>query len=310
MFHALAKFVYATPLVLAAALWVCGQETPTFRADVQLITVNVQVLSRNQPVLGLKQTDFQVWDEDEAQTITNFGAEDQPLDVYLLLDVSGSMAPVAERLKETSRKAMEQLTAHDRVGIGMFANRTYLVIPPTSDFEAVAKALEIVPHGLGGTELNSSVLYSSLYLRKQARRDARLAVVILTDNEGYSRIPDDTVRNGLWEADVVLNALLFPADSHRRKYADVRRFVTATGGEALKANSKDLRLDEMFQRLRERYVLIYHAPGGEPGSIRRIKVDLTKQAKSKVRDLKIRTRTGYRVGIAGSDGRQVMQPSH
>ena len=62
-------------------------------------------------------------------------------------------------------------------------------------------------------------------------------------------------------------------------------------------------LAEMFSRLRERYGIMYHAPGGDPGSMRTIRVDMTPQAKSKLKDIKIRARAGYKVGAAGSNVR-------
>ena len=42
-------------------------------------------------VRGLKQEDFKVYDDDAPQTITNFAAENMPLELVAAIDVSSSM---------------------------------------------------------------------------------------------------------------------------------------------------------------------------------------------------------------------------
>ena len=281
-------------------LFTMAQDTPVFRSNVEFIFVDAQVLSRGNPVSGLKQQDFLIWDNGQPQAIASFGADDQPLDVMLLLDISGSMVPIEQKVKSIAAEAMASLLPDDRVGIAVFSNRARLIIAPSADRKTVDAAIHKVRWIGTGTELNGTVLNTAKYLGKQARPEARRAVVILTDNKGYRSMPDERVRDGLWESNVVLNALLFPKTQGEGGDADVRRFVKNTGGESIVVRSADIPLAQMFRRLRERYGIVYRAPGGAPDSLRTIRVDLTPQAKSNLKELKIRARAGYRVGGAAN----------
>jgi VWFA-related protein len=277
-----------------------AQDIPVFRSNVDLIFVDAQVLSQGKPVRGLKQQDFLLWDNGKPQTIASFGADDQPLDVMLLLDISGSMVPIEQKVKNIAAEAMANLLPGDRVGIAVFSHRARLIVAPSSDRQKVDTAVRKISWVGTGTELNATVLSTAKYLGNHGRLEARRAVVILTDNKGYRSMPDEWVRDGLWENNVVMNALLFPKTPGESGDADVRRFVKSTGGESIVVRSADIPLAEMFRRLRERYGIMYHAPGGEPGSMRTIHVELAPHAKSKLKDVKIRARAGYRVVAAGS----------
>jgi len=284
-------------LLILITLCLPAQEldVPVFRSNMEFIAVDAQVLSHGIPVKGLKQEDFKVWDNGQLQTITSFGADDQPLDVMLLLDVSPSMDPIEKKVKAVAAEAMASLLPKDRVGIAVFADRARLILAMTDDRGKVDAAIKQVYWNGRGTELNATVLNTAKYLGSKARTEARRAVVILTDNKGYGGLTDEYVRDGLWSANVVLNALLFPKTPGEGGAADVRRFVKNTGGESIAVKSADIPLAEMFRHLRERYGIIYRAPQGEPGSIRKIRVELTPQAKSKLKDVQIRARSGYRV---------------
>src|SRR5205823_7737358 len=69
-----------------------SNENPVFRAGVALVRVDAQVTSRNNRIVSdLTRDDFEVLDENQPQKIVYFGRESEPLDLLLLLDVSGSM---------------------------------------------------------------------------------------------------------------------------------------------------------------------------------------------------------------------------
>ena len=67
--------------------------TKPLRVDVNLVLVPVNVNdSRNQPVVSLKKEDFALYDDDKLQRIQYFSAEQEPISVVLLIDVSKSMS--------------------------------------------------------------------------------------------------------------------------------------------------------------------------------------------------------------------------
>lgn len=272
-----------------------GQEEVLFRSQSSFIAVDVQVLEGGQSVLGLKREDFRVWDNGNPQTISNFGAEDQELDVVLMLDISQSTNAIQENIKTSAAQAMSQLLVRDQLGVVVFADEPYVLVAPTLDRAAVAARLEKLPAGRGGTELSETILKTAKYLRQKARPNARRAIVMMTDNKGYEAVNDEAVRNALWETNVVFNALIFRASSGSGS-ADVRKFAKLTGGEVLRFRPEGTPLAELFQRLRQRYYLLYPAPPSQPGQLHQIKVDLSEAAKRRFRAAKVQARSGYVTG--------------
>ena len=277
---------------LAALSLLAQTELPTYEAGIALVRVDVQVLAAGKAVHGLTRSDFRVWDDGRAQAIVSFGAEDQSLDVMLLLDSSSSTLPIEGKIKSAAVDALASLGPLDRIAAAFFHTRTFLVSGPTPERPAVSAKLRSIPWGGDGTVLNGAVLNGALYLARQARPDARRAIVILTDNEGRKEASDEAVRTALWENDVILSALVFPA-IHRKSEADIRPFVEDTGGDWLPAEARAIPFDELFRRLRERYVLFYRVPARRPGMPHRIKVDLSAEAKSRLHSVSVRARHGY-----------------
>ena len=276
-----------------AAFWLLMQaELPTYEGGVALVRVDVQVLAAGKAVHGLTQNDFRVWDDGRAQPIVSFGAENQSLDVMLLLDSSSSTLPIERRIKSAAVDALSSLGPLDRIAAAFFNTRTFLVSAPTPERPEVSTKLRNIPWGGDGTVLNATVLNGALYLARQARPAARRAIVILTDNEGRKEASDEAVRTALWENDVILSALIFPA-VHRKSEADIRPFVEDTGGDCLAAEARAIPFDELFRRLRERYVLFYRAPARRPGMTHTIKVDLSGEAKSRLQGVSVKARHGY-----------------
>ena len=282
-----------------------AQEEVVFRTNVELIRVDVEVLDGDRPVTGLKREDFIVLDEGTSQPILDFATENQELDLLLVLDISDSMGSMLRAMKAQARDALSKLYFRDRVGIVVFDSSPYLVIAPTWDREAVDKALQGIEISQGGTELNQTVLMAAKYLRLQSRPQTRRGIIVLTDNLGFKGLPDATVRDGLWEADLVLSTVFFNSTFRRMPNykANIEPFVTATGGDVFRVSDESFDLNESLQRMRQRYSLMYRAPAHKPGSICRIKVQLRNPAH---KQFQIRARTGYKAGIAGSEARQKM----
>src|SRR5664279_2583680 len=69
-------------------------DTVVFKSDVALTRVDAQVLDRDgRAIKGLEVEDFVLKVDGKVVPIRNFASENMPLDVLLLLDVSGSMGP-------------------------------------------------------------------------------------------------------------------------------------------------------------------------------------------------------------------------
>jgi VWFA-related protein len=185
-----------------------------FRSDVALVRVDAQVLDRsNRAITGLRAEDFVLRDEGQVQPIRNFASENMPVDVLLLLDVSGSMRPHLQRISEAAGQALRVLREGDRVGIMVFDRYTRIRLPLRPQRQDVEREL----HRLlreesfnGGTDITRGLLDAAAYIGREGRRDARRAIVIVTDDETERERDEDRVSNALLRADAVLSALLAP----------------------------------------------------------------------------------------------------
>src|SRR5262249_45958825 len=69
-----------------------SQTPPAFRVDVDLVLLNATVTdSSNKYVTGLRPEDFRVWEDKIEQRVDYFSAENIPLSVGIVFDISGSM---------------------------------------------------------------------------------------------------------------------------------------------------------------------------------------------------------------------------
>jgi hypothetical protein len=76
-----------------ATLLCLSQEAPVFRADVSLVHVDAEVTDGTRTLSGFHQEDFVIKDNGQTQTILHFSQDEEPLDLILLFDISGSMRP-------------------------------------------------------------------------------------------------------------------------------------------------------------------------------------------------------------------------
>jgi VWFA-related protein len=134
----------------------------------------------------------------------------------------------------------------------------------------------------------------------------RHAILIVTDNLGLNyQASDEKVIRSLYNADTVLNAIVVgkarrPEPERSGRYtnpdftiADVFKIAEQTGGEAVKAVEAGRAFSEMIERIRTRYALHYKPPEARAGTFRRIRVELTPEARKRYPEAVIRHRSGY-----------------
>jgi len=258
-------------------------------------------------VAGLKASDFQVLDEGQPQKIAYFGRESEPLDLVLLLDVSGSMYRHLEQLADAARASLKQLYEGDRVAVALFARSTEIVQPLTEDLQAVEDQMHDAVHSrkLGsGTAINAAIVTTAQYLQRQQQRGRR-AVLIVTDNVSLNyRVPDEEVIRQIYSADAVLNGILIGRQKRPEQRtsqfvnsnftpANVFKLAEQTGGEAVAAGRIGDSFPQMIERIRARYSIQFAASAGAPGAYRHLRVELAPGVRGKLRGAGIRARAGY-----------------
>jgi VWFA-related protein len=300
-------------LLLRVALFsgvALAQESTVFKTAVSLVHVDAEVTDGTRLLTGFHKEDFQIQDNGSPQQILYFSAEETPLDLILLFDVSGSMRPKLEKLATSAHAALGQLRKGDRVALMVFTTKSRIVGPFTDDMQAVEQTIneKVLGKARGGTHILGAVRDAADYFLKESRTERRRAVLIVTDNHGQPSGHQNAVVRNLWEADAVLSGLelRFAGESLLLKSSWVLSPQTAwmqmesmtgvvekTGGDLIKGHDPGADFEEMIRRLRLRYMLVYALPAGTPGEERKIKVELAGGARERNPKAQVRARYGY-----------------
>jgi VWFA-related protein len=301
-------FFIATLFILAP-LRAQDTEAPTFKAGVADVRVDVQVSQGKDLIKSLTKGDFAITDEGQAQAIVSFSHGEEPLNLILLLDISGSMQKYISQIAQTARDALAHLRPGDRVAIMVFAKTSAVHQDFSDNLAETARQIgnAVEDHDVGvSTQINSAVIDAARYMRSHADATGRHAILILTDNLSMSyQLTDGQVIRELNKADTVFNAIVTgraiePKPPSPSMYpnkdftpANVMHLAEETGGEWVKAGRADATFNEMIERIRSRYMLVYHAPAGTAGAFRRIGVTLTADARRRYPSAELRARSGY-----------------
>ena len=208
--------IVCVPLVLVVGLvqHLAADDNPVFRSDVALVRVDASVVDRdNRAITGLRAEDFVLRESGRTLQIRNFASENMPIDVLLLLDVSGSMRPHVQRIADAAHQALRVLRDDDRIGIMVFDRYTRLRLPLRSNRKDVEREFESLLRQetfRGGTDITRALYEAAEYIGHNGRREARRAIVILTDDETGANRDEDGVSRALTRADAVLSALIAP----------------------------------------------------------------------------------------------------
>lgn len=286
-------------------------QEPLFRAETALVRVHAEVLGATGPLTQLERGDFLVFDNDRPQTLVHFSLSDEPLDLVLLFDVSGSMEASVREMAERAREALAELRRGDRVAVMTFHARTRLLAQFTDDLDAVERAVrgEVLRSRFGGeTHLLAAVDEAARYFLKDSPAPRRRAVLIFTDNHGPPTKRESAVVRRMWEADAILCGLitrlpenaspvwqsrLLTPRAQPQLIQGIDAVVEQTGGAMLRAEQAGASFPAMMRRIRMRYTMLYRMPKGRPGEQREIRVELSEGARQAHPDARVRARRGY-----------------
>ena len=287
-----------------------AQESTVFKTGVSLVHVDAEVTDGTRLLTGFHKEDFQISDNGAPQMILYFSAEETPLDLILLFDISGSMQPKLEKLTASAHAALAQLRKGDRVAVMVFTTKSKIVGPFTDDMQAVEQTIneKVLGKARGGTHILRAVSDAADTFLKEQRSERRRAVLIVTDNHGQPSGHTNAVVRGLWEADALLCGLELRSSgetallgvraviSPTAAFMNMESMTSAvekTGGDLVKGHDPGADFEEMIRRLRLRYMLVYALPQGKPGAERKIKVQLGGDAREKNPKAQVRARDGY-----------------
>ncbi len=169
--------------VIAATL--LTPQTPTFRVDVPLVSVDIGVMDASgRPVTNLTQDDFTIYEDGQKQEIRSFSPAAAPYNVILLFDCSGSTRDEWTFLTGAMSHFMQGLKPHDRVAIAEF-NTGVRVALDWSARSAMPLSIPIKGSS-GGTDVFQALDWA---VGKFRGIEGRKSVVLFTDGNGMKSPP-------------------------------------------------------------------------------------------------------------------------
>jgi VWFA-related protein len=161
----------------------------TLKVDVNLVQVDAVVRDRSgKPMGNLRREDFRVLEDGVEREVQFFSRDKLPLAVALVIDRSGSVAPLMNQVQTAAYQALQLLKAGDQVCLFAFAGNVELLEELTTDRQRVANRIGSI-HAGGGTTIVDAVTEALRYLAATAP-ESRRAVILVSDNmEGRSAVP-------------------------------------------------------------------------------------------------------------------------
>lgn len=184
------------------------QEGYRFRSSVELINVTATVTDdHGRFVSGLRQEDFIVYEDDQAQTVSHFSNERVPVSLGIALDTSGSMTPdkMSSARGAISRFFSDLLGQDDEIFLYRFAYVPELVQDWTSDRRVLSRALERLTVG-GGTALYDA-LAEAVPVAEGGRNRKKALLVISDGNDTNSLMSVGNLHRLIRESEVLVYAI-------------------------------------------------------------------------------------------------------
>jgi len=250
--------------------------------DVVLVPVTVSD-SRNRPVTTLTKQDFALFEEDKRQEIRYFSAEEAPLSVAVLFDVSKSMSDKIDTERAALVEFFNNANPDDEYFAITFSDRPRLLARSTRSIDELqGKLMAIEPGG-------PTAMLDAIYLAESKLRSARYqrrAIVIFSDGgDNASRYTLREIKNLVQESDVEVYAIglfdTFFVGALEEKLGKMwlREITDATGGRTLTVDNRakvPQAAATISREMRNQYILGYRPDADGVGRWRKIKVSATR----------------------------------
>ena len=179
-------------------------------AQANIKTATARVLDvQNRAVGDLKPEDFEVIENGETREIISVKAVSAPVNLVLLLDVSGSIDEYVNFIRKAARNFVNTVDRDDRVSIVLFNEDVKILAGFTTDKAKLSDSLDSFDAG-GGTAYYDAIGYTLTETLRPLKGD-RTAIVILTDgDDNRSFIPFDSLAGSIAESGALIYPLYVP----------------------------------------------------------------------------------------------------
>ncbi len=187
------RFLLAVAAAAGAAAVVVAQAPaqPSFRAGVELVSLNVTVMEGTRYVTDLEQKDFNVFEDGVKQDVTFFNRTNLPIALALLLDTSASMDTKLPTAQEAAVGFARRLRPQDLAEVIDFDNRVTVLQNFTNSAQDLETAIRRTSAG-GSTSLYNAIYIALKDLKKVVAKNTeeirRQAIIVLSDGEDTSSL--------------------------------------------------------------------------------------------------------------------------
>ena len=247
------------------------------KVEVRTVNLNARVTdAAGRLIPDLSKEDFQVFENNVEQEVVHFEPITAPVNLVLLLDLSGSTKDRMKVMKKAAKKFIDSLRPNTRIAAAAFTRKFMLISDFTDDRKLLKDRIEHVKNLQSGTAFYDA-MWATLDLFKELK-EKRKAIVVLTDgvdnslssDEYEPRHPFDELLARVTQEDATIYPIYFDTeyevtvkrrgnDSHE-SYVTARRQLQQvaddTGGTLFKAERAE-DLEGVYQRVASELHTLY-----------------------------------------------------
>jgi len=274
--------------------------TFVFRKEVEEVVLHATVVDDKQHIVtNLDKGDFSVFEDGRPQVISSFRHEDIPVAMGIVVDNSGSMREKRQKVNAAALNLVRASNPNDQVFIVNFNDEYYLDQDFTSNINKLKEGLEKI-EARGGTALYDAVVASADHLKKEARLEKKVILVVTDgeDNESSESLEQAVRRLQAENGPTVYAIGILEKEEHPKHAKRALQIMSErTGGLAFFPETLD-EVDAISRAvahdIRTQYTIGYKpTTPKDQGGYRQVKVDARARGKGK---LIVRTKSGYYAG--------------
>ena len=209
-----------------------GAPEDMIKLEARLVNLNVKVTDAAGKTLpALRREDFVVLEDDIRQEVSYFEPVNAPLNLVLLLDLSGSTEKKIKVMKKAAQKFIDSLKPNDRIAVAGFTRRFFIISNFSTDHKLLNDRIDDIKNRHSGTAYYDA-MWATLDLLEEAKT-TRKAIVVLTDGVDNSLDhPEDSEydpKHGfdeLLERSIEADATIYPI------YLDTEYETIGAGGRS------------------------------------------------------------------------------
>ena len=244
--------------------------------------------ANDRAIADIRPEEFEISEAGRPLEPISVARVESPVNLILLLDVSGSVEGYVNFIRRTARAFIATVDPRDRVAIVIFADDVKTLVTFTNDKAKLSESLDTFDAG-GATAFYDAVGYTISETLRPIRGE-RTAIVILTDgDDNRSFLPFDPLVSAIGESGALIYPLYIPsalvaaaesapdrrADPLRARYFGLSKRAEGEGERLAKASGGvyypisqvaeiDRAYEDIASQLRAAYDITYRSELSEP----------------------------------------------